>query len=68
VTTLFPIPSNHPQRFVLHNEVHARAPFNLDLPVRASHLALLLSSEQKTQERQHLITLCERFGITPPEK
>ena len=68
MTTLFPIPSNHPQRFVLHNEVHARAPFNLDLPVRASHLALLLSSEQKTQERQHLITLCERFGITPPEK
>jgi uncharacterized membrane-anchored protein len=68
VTILFPIPKNHPQRFVLHNEVHARAPFNLTLPVRASHLALLLSNEEKTQERQHLLTLCERFGITPPEK
>ena len=68
MNTLFPIPKNHPQRFVLHNEVHARAPFNLNLPVRASHLALLLSNDEKLQERQHLISLCERFGVTPPEK
>ena len=68
MTTLFPIPNNHPQRFVLHNEVHARAPFNIDLPVRASHLALLLSSDEKMQERTHLITLCERLGVAPPEK
>ena len=68
VNTLFPIPKNHPQRFVLHNEVHARAPFNLNLPVRASHLALLLSNDEKLQEREHLISLCERFGVTPPEK
>jgi len=55
VTPLFPIPKNHAQRFVLHNEVHARAPFILNLPVRASHLALLLSNEEKLSERQHLI-------------
>ena len=68
MTTLFPIPKNHPQRFVLHNEVHARAPFNLNLPVRTSHLALLLTSDEKLQERQHLISLCERFGVTSPAK
>ena len=68
MTTLYPIPKNHPQRFVLHNEVHARAPFNLNLPVRASHLALVLSNDEKMQERKHLLTLCERFGIAPPEK
>ena len=68
MTTLYPIPQNHPQRFVLHNEVHARAPLILNLPVRASHLALLLSADEKMQERKHLITLCERFGATPPEK
>jgi uncharacterized membrane-anchored protein len=66
--TLFSIPGNHPQRFILHNEVHARAPFNLDLPVRASHLALLLTNDEKMQERKHLITLCERLGVAPPEK
>jgi len=68
VTTLFPIPENHSQRFVLHNEVHARAPFVLNLPVRASHLALLLTTDEKLQERKHLATLCERFGVAPPEK
>ncbi len=67
MTTLFPIPENHPQRFVLHNEVHARAPFILKLPVRASYLALLLTNEQKLLERQHLISLCERFGVNPPD-
>lgn len=68
MATLFHLPKNHPQRFVLHNEVHARASFNIKLPVRASHLALLLSNDEKTQERQHLITLCERFGAALPEK
>jgi len=68
VTTLFPIPKNHPQRFVLHNEVHARASFVQSLPVRASHLALLLTGDEKMQERKHLITLCERFGVAQPEK
>jgi uncharacterized membrane-anchored protein len=68
VTTLFPIPQNHPQRFVLHNEVHARASSILSLPVRASYLALSLSSEEKALERQHLIALCERFGATPPDQ
>lgn len=67
-TTLFPLPQNHPQRFVLHNEVHARAPFILNLPVRASHLALLLTHDEKSQERQHLATLCQRFGLATPEK
>ena len=68
MTTLYPIPENHPQRFVLHNEVHARAPFILRLPVRASHLALLLTHDEKMQEHKHLTALCERFGVAPPEK
>lgn len=67
-TTLFPIPENHPERFILHNEVHARAPAIQGLPVRATHLALLLTPDEKAHERRHLITLCERFGIAPPEK
>jgi len=67
VTTLFQIPANHPQRFVLHNEVHARASSILSLPVKASYLALSLSAEEKQQERRHLKALCERFGSTPPD-
>ncbi|NOV30393.1 DUF3422 family protein [Methylomonas sp. ZR1] len=67
VTTLFQIPENHPQRFILHNEVHARASSILSLPVRASYLALALSSDEKMQERRHLKALCERFGTVPPD-
>ncbi|GAB4273070.1 MAG: DUF3422 family protein [Methylomicrobium sp.] len=62
MTILFPLPHNHPQRFVLHNEVHARASLNLALPVRASHLALLLTTDEKRLEREHLSQLCERYG------
>ncbi len=67
MTTLFQIPQYHPQRFVLHNEVHARASSILSLPVRASYLALSLSVDEKTQELRHLKVLCERFGKTPPD-
>jgi len=68
VTTLFPLPQNHPQRFVLHNEVHARASLTLDLPIRASHLALLLTSDEKQREREHLSKLCQRYGKPSPDK
>jgi uncharacterized membrane-anchored protein len=68
VTTLFPLPENHPQRFKLHNEVHARSSVVLDLPVTASFLALMQSSEEKKQDRIHLGELCERFGVTPPKQ
>jgi len=68
VPTLFPLPDNHPQRFQLHNEVHARSSVTLDLPVTASHLALVLSGDEKKRDREHLLALCERFGITPPKQ
>lgn len=67
MATLFQIPQNHPQRFTLHNEVHARAPSIRSLPVRASYLAVSLSSDEKNQERKHLVALCQRFGSVPPD-
>lgn len=66
MTTVYPIPENHPQRFNLHNEVHARSSPVIGLPVRASHLALSRSSDEKEQERKHLSSLCERFGVPAP--
>jgi len=40
----------------------------LELPIRASHLALMLTSEEKLQEREHLAQLCQRFGTQAPGK
>ncbi|MDD2864205.1 MAG: DUF3422 domain-containing protein [Methylococcales bacterium] len=66
MTTVYPIPENHPQRFILHNEVHARSSVISGLPVRASHLALSRSTDEKNDERKHLNQLCERFGVASP--
>jgi len=68
MTTFFRVPENHPQRFELHNEVHARPSMALPLPVKASHLALTMDGEQKESEHRHLAALCERFNITPPKQ
>ena len=68
MTILFPIPENHAQRFSLHNEVHARAPITLPLPVTSTFIALSLSNEEKKQERIHLAKLCDRYGITGPKE
>ncbi len=67
MTILFPIPENHSERFKLHNEVHARSPIILKLPIRSTFFALTLSSEEKKTERIHLSKLCERYGVTPPK-
>jgi len=61
-----PIPANHPQRFQLTNEVHARPYANIYVPARASHLAILLTPEQKPEDREALNALCERYLIPPP--
>jgi len=68
VAKLLHIPDNHPQRFSLHNEIHARPPVSLAIPVRASYLALILSPDEKQDEREHLHNLCIRFGTLPPHQ
>ena len=68
MTQIPPIPENHPQRFKLHNEVHARAPNVLKLPVRSTFFALTLTNEEKILERTHLLNLCDRYDVTPPKE
>jgi uncharacterized membrane-anchored protein len=60
------LPGNHPQRFVLNNEVHARPPEMLSAPLRLSFLALLAGSESRAAEHALMVQLAERYGRTPP--
>lgn len=60
------VPADHPQRYILNNEVHARPYAALYAPVRATHLALMMTAEQKTKERKALGVLCERYVQPPP--
>jgi len=60
------LPANHPQRYLLNNEVHARPCTSLYAPERTSHLALMMTVEQREQEREALADLCERYIQSPP--
>lgn len=67
MSVLFPIPENHPQRFKLHNEVHARPSIVLNPPISATLFALSHTPEQKSLIRRHLAVLCERYGVAQPK-
>lgn len=61
------LPPDHPQRFELHNEVHARPPESLTPPLRLSYLALLSSWTTREQHWEHVASLARQFGVAPPE-
>ena len=60
------LPNNHPERFALAEEVHARPSEMLATPSRASYLALRVEPEDRSRETAHLARLCQRFGLPAP--
>lgn len=60
------LPADHPQRWELNDEVHARPPEALRPPLRLSYLALLSGWSEHEQERQRVGELAARFGVEPP--
>src|SRR5574337_166677 len=60
------LPPDHPERFALAGEAHARPPQPVATPSRASYLAVLIDAGEHERERSHLAQLCERFGVAPP--
>ena len=60
------LPPDHPERFALAEEVHARPPEAVDAPARVSYVALQVDADDRDRERAHVAALCERFGVAPP--
>ena len=58
---------DHPQRLELNDEVHARPPEALPVPMRVSFLALLADAAQRGRELELLGDLARRFGVVPPQ-
>jgi uncharacterized membrane-anchored protein len=58
--------TDHPDRFALAAEVHARPPVELQTPSRASYVAVLIAPEDRAIELAHLIALCARYAVSPP--
>jgi uncharacterized membrane-anchored protein len=59
-------PADHPERFALAEEVHARPPEPLDTPSRLTYVAVLVDADARSREAAHLAALCERHAIAPP--
>ena len=60
------LPANHPLRFELNDEVHARPPDALETPLRLTYSALLSPWSQRDSEWQHVVDIATRFGVAPP--
>lgn len=57
----------HPDRGMLHNEIHARPPEKLTAPLTISHVVMLVDSTQREQSRAHLSTLLREHHLPPPD-
>lgn len=60
------IPVNHPQRFILNYELHARPSEAIHVPERASYLALATDPSTRTKEYERIVELCTRYGVPAP--
>ena len=60
------LPPDHPERFALAEEAHARPPEALDTPTRATYVAVLVDVDERSRELAHLASLCDAHGVPPP--
>jgi uncharacterized membrane-anchored protein len=60
------LPSDHPLRLALNEEMHARPPEALLAPLRLTFLALVSDPSMRAQEWEHVSALARRYGVAPP--
>ena len=48
------LPTNDPQRTLLHNEVHARPPARIRLPALVTYVGVFHTNVTREQEWEHL--------------
>jgi len=65
VTTTSP-PNAHPQRVVLHNEIHARPPEAMAAPLAISHIVTVCDAAQREASREHLAALLRDHHLPLP--
>lgn len=61
------LPPDHPDRFTLANEVHARPPEALTAPVKLTYLALLSEPSKRDEEWRRLVAFADAHGVPPPD-
>ncbi len=59
-------PPDHALRIPLADEVHARPPEPMQVPARASYVAVLLDADERARELAHITRLCRLHDVFPP--
>lgn len=57
----------HPQRLVLHNEIHARPPEALNAPTAVTHVVMAIEGNERSQSRAHLADLLRNQHLPGPD-
>ncbi len=60
-------PLQHPLRLSLHNEVHARPPEPMALPMALSHVVMVCNAEQREASRAHMAALARDHHLPAPD-
>ena len=60
-------PTQHAQRVLLHNEVHARPPEALVAPLAITHIVMLTDAMGRDASRAHLATFLRDHHQAPPD-
>ena len=60
------LPANHPQRYLLSNEIHARPPPELATPERLSYIAINYNADAGNMAIEDLARLCVIWGVQSP--
>ncbi len=60
------LPTNHPQRYLLSNEIHARPPPEIVAPERLSYIAINYDADSSNVVINDLARLCVIWGVQSP--
>ena len=61
------LPAPHPQRAALHNEIHARPPEAMTVPMAITRMVMLCDAGQRAASREHVAALLRDHHLPPPD-
>jgi uncharacterized membrane-anchored protein len=59
--------AQHTQRVALHNEIHARPPEAMEVPLAISHIVMLCTANERQASREHVAALLRDHHLPPPD-
>ena len=60
-------PVSHPQRALLHNEIHARPAEPVQAPAAITHVVMLTTPQERAASREHLCQLMRDHHLSAPD-